>query len=788
MYNERLIMRRPLFAFCLFVISVLAILTLFGAFSRDKALVYLPEDKSVITLTGRISHIDTDKIYINHIEYNSTILPSRFIFTISLNEFEASAIPNIGNTIQVTAVFKGYSHATNPGEFDAFDYYSSHNIYGMLSKVKLTILSERINPLKHYLYLFRAAGIASLTASYDSVKATVMSDLLFGDKAGLDSDIKELYQRAGISHILSISSLHISILGLGLYKLLRKLRCPIKISALVSAIVLLMFGIMTGMSTSAARAIGIYIIAVGAQLLGRTTDKLTSLALVATILLIINPSQLTDCGFLLSFCSVLGICCLYPVLKSIISNHINSQTLYHPNTISFKCKKVLKKTTLFAADSLLAALSITLTTLPIQLYFFYEIPIFSCIINLLVIPLLSILMISGYISVFFPFLYLPTKLCSLILDFYELLARISDSIPCGQWNPGRPPIFAILLYYLLWLAVVLYPIYHVKMHRFRPQYLIISYSVIFAALILFFNLCTLPANSILFLDVGQGDCILCYTDSHEVLIFDGGSSSRSKVGQYIIKSTLKYYGFSHINAIYISHSDSDHTNGLLEICVNRKRWGFKIDNIYTTYFRNSDFESIEGLCINRIAAGYEAEYGSLQLTCLHPSADFVSADFTSADFSSADFSSSDFSSSDFSSSNFASLDSNSTSMCLLLQFTDSHIYSGDNKACTTVLLTGDVEGLGESLLNDAISPHFPITLLKVAHHGSRNSTSDQFLNAACPKYAFISAGRNNSYGHPHEETLARLTDHACSYYSTIDYGAITLNIRNRSIIIKGYRQ
>jgi len=761
-------MRRPLFAFCLFVISVLTILTLFGVFSRDKASAYLPEDKSVITLTGRISHIDTDKIYINHIEYNSTVLPSRFIFTISLNEFEASAIPNIGNTIQVTAVFKGYSHATNSGEFDAFDYYSSHNIYGTLSKVKLTILSERINPLKHYLNMLRNAGIASLTASYDSVKATVMSDLLFGDKAGLDSDIKELYQRAGISHILSISSLHISILGLGLYKLLRKLRCPIKISAFVSAIALLMFGIMTGMSTSAARAIGIYIIGVGAQLLGRTTDKLTSLALVATILLIINPSQLTDCGFLLSFCSVLGICCLYPVLKSFISNHINSQTLYHPDTISFKCKKLLKKTALFAADSLLAALSITLTTLPIQLYFFYEIPIFSCIINLLVIPLLSILMISGYISVFFPFLYLPSKLCSLILDLYELLARISDSLPCGRWNPGCPPIFAIILYYLLWLAVVLYPLYHVKLHRFRPQYLILSYSVFWAALILLFNLCTLPTNSILFLDVGQGDCILCYTDSHEVLIFDGGSSSRTKAGQYIIKSSLKYYGFSHIKAIYISHSDSDHTNGLLEICENRKRWGFKIDKIYTTYFRNSDFESIEGLCINRISAGYEAKYGSLQLTCLHPSANFVSADFAST--------------------SIASLDTNSASMCLLLQFTDSHIYSDNKSTCTTILLTGDIEGSGESLLNDAISPYFPITLLKVAHHGSRNSTSEQFLNVARPKYAFISAGRNNSYGHPHEETLARLTDHGCNYYSTIDYGAITLNIRNHSIIIKGYRQ
>lgn len=802
-------MKRPLFSFCLFVIAVLGILTACGIFSREKYVKYLPDNKSVVTLTGTVCKTDSEKIYISkinlysengesdNIEYsctsgcNSTVsLPSKMIFVIPLSEFldsqhsavsqysadsqlslntsSGSTLPSIGNTIKVTGKFRRYSHATNPGEFDAYDYYSSQNIYGSLSNIRLTIISAKINPLKHYLYLIQQAGINAVNRTYEAAQATIMNDLLFGDKAGLDPDIKELYQRVGISHILSISSLHISIIGLGLFKLLRKLRCPMHASAVISAVILVLFGIMTGMSISAVRAIGIYVVGVIAQLIGRTTDRLTSLALVATVILLINPSQLTSCGFLLSFGSVLGICCLYPSLKEIINSHIKDRqqihSRYHPDTKIYRIKSLLKKLPAGVFDSLLAGLSLTLTTLPIQLYFFYEIPIYSSFLNLMVIPLMSVLMICGYISVFFPFLYIPTKICSWILTFYGFSAEVFEKLPYAYWNPGRPSPIFIIIYYLLWLAVVIYPYNKNKISALLMRlklpvsagakyiYAVITL-VIFIIVIIGFNHCSLPQNSIIFLNVGQGDCILAYTDSREVILIDGGSSSRTNVGQYVIKSTLKYYGFSHISAIYVSHYDNDHINGIIELLDNNNRWNIKIDALYLPEYLNcSDSEDVllahipSDVSTHKISAGFETAYGSVLLTCLHPRMDFYAPD------------------------------TNSASMCLLADI------SG-----TKLLLCGDIADSGEELLIDAILPYFPIDMLKVSHHGSKYSTTDDFLSAAKPTVAFISAGPNNRYGHPHIETLERLRMHNCIYYSTIDYGALSVTVRKSHITIKGYR-
>lgn len=771
-------MKRPLFTFCLFVISVLVILTCCGVFSKEGNSALLPEHGSVITVIGTVCKTDSDKIYINHLHIfqsseASSTLPDKFTFSISLDELVDTPPPRIGNSVKITGEFRQFSHATNPGEFDAYDYYAAINIYGSMRKTEISVTDNRIYPIKHFLYLIKNAGMSAIKSAYSPVDASIMNDLLFGDKSGLDPEIKELYQRVGISHILSISSLHISIIGLGIFSLLRRLRCPVKLSAIISASVLIMFGIMTGMSISAIRAIGIYIIGMMAKLLGRTTDTLTSLSLVAVIILLINPSQLTSCGFLLSFGSVTGICCLYPSLKKIASDYWHPKARYCPDTHLQKISGYLKKLLYALLNSLLAGISLTITTLPIQLYFFYEIPLFSTFLNLMVIPLMSILMICGYLSVFCPFLYIPGKICELILRFYKASAELFESFPHGQWNPGRPTPWLIILYYLLWLFVVMYP--HIKQYIKNPlkirlfksiisirDHIVCVTPVIFILLIIGFNSPTLPTNSVIFINVGQGDCILVYTDSKDVLIIDGGSSSRSSVGQYVIKSTLKYYGFSHISAIYISHPDNDHINGIVELLNNSQKWNLRIDNLYLAKYANSETLEINALQTNAsqsntslISSGYTADYGSVHIDCLHPSVGFESPD------------------------------TNEASMCLLLTFNNSHIYENPDYK-TTLLLCGDISGCGEGLLNDAILPHSPITLLKVSHHGSRYSTTDAFLSAAAPSLAFISAGANNNYGHPHAETLQRLKEHGCTYYSTIDCGAITINIKPSCITIKKY--
>lgn len=208
-------------------------------------------------------------------------------------------------------------------------------------------------------------------------------------------------------------------------------------------------------------------------------------------------------------------------------------------------------------------------------------------------------------------------------------------------------------------------------------------------------------------------------------MFDCGSTSRSLVGEYVLKPYLKYEGIRHIDGIFVSHSDSDHYNGVQELLENQNEWGITVDNLVLP---------------GEIVAGdtWECESGSVRFTCLHPSA------------------------------LEAFEDSNAFSQCFYVEMADA----------MSLLLTGDVEGEGEAQLLQELQKRniTQATVLKVAHHGSRYSTSEAFLEQCKPEVAIISAGRNNSYGHPHEALLERLDVSGALIWSTQEYGAITIEV------------
>ena len=134
-----------------------------------------------------------------------------------------------------------------------------------------------------------------------------MSTMLLGDDAGLDREIKELYKRNGIVHILSISGLHITLIGMTLYRLLRRMGMPVWPAALAGSGILILYGIMTGLGVSALRAIAMYLIRMLGEVLGRTYDMLTALGVAGAVTLLFNPMYLCHAGFLLSYGAVLGM-------------------------------------------------------------------------------------------------------------------------------------------------------------------------------------------------------------------------------------------------------------------------------------------------------------------------------------------------------------------------------------------------------------------------------------------------------------------------------------------------
>jgi len=677
----------------------------------------------------------------------------------------APEIP-LGSFVTLEGAFSPFSRATNPGEFDAAVYYRTLGIGGKLRKTAVLFVGDDYWRVRDGLYRFRCLLKGRLYEIYPEEKASVMAALLLGDKEDLDAGLKDLYKRNGILHILSISSLHITILGMGVYRLLRRVGVPIGPSAAAGSVLLLLFGCMTGFGVSACRAIGMYLIRMLGEMVGRTYDMLTALAVMAAVMVARNPYYLQNGGFLLSYTSVLGIGVVYPALLSGAGPTAG--------TMPEKLRK-------FCSQSILASISITLTTLPVQLLLYYEVPVYSVFLNFLVIPLMKPMMITGLLALV-PGLGILAEIDSLILAVYEFLCGCFDRLPFHTWNPGCPGIWQVVLYYVLLLSVVMLRKYGKKKEKdlapaagnsgSRGWIRKALCAGTLSGAVLLLGIRPTAEDRATFLDVGQGDCILVQTASGEHYLFDCGSSSRSSVGKYVLLPYLKYNGIHTLDAVFLSHPDADHVNGVLELFETGGENGIMVKQLLLPAIEEEAREEVLGtllqgaatarqaqgspLLVGYLSAGDAWECGSAVFTCLHPEEGCSAGD------------------------------ANVYSECFLVEFKGKT--SGgkkDPERAWSLLLTGDVESWGERELYGELAARKigGINVLKAAHHGSRNSTSEELLMLLQPELTVISCGRDNRYGHPHAELLERLRNIDTYVLQTARSGAITITLRNGRLTV-----
>jgi competence protein ComEC len=368
---------------------------------------------------------------------------------------------------------------------------------------------------------------------------------------------------------------------------------------------------------------------------------------------------------------------------------------------------------------------------------------------------MSVLLISGFVAMLVPGMGIIGTIDCIILKGYELLCTFFEKLPCSTWNPGRPSKKMVVLYYVILAGIVLYinctkiKNKNISLSRLRTP--LAAICMIFSAVICLGMHSPVKTNSVTFLDVGQGDSIVVRTDGGGVYIFDCGSSSRSSVGKYVLKPYLKYYGISRIDAVVVSHSDTDHCNGITELLENADEWGIEVGSVIIPDVADEDFTNILSDGIDEASKKrlYENVYsiksgdffndGSMTFTCLHPPKKMEGED------------------------------SNALSACFLISFPE-----GTDQF--NILLTGDVEENGEEMLCSELKQReiTDVDVLKVAHHGSKYSTSEEILEQISPKLAVISCGKNNRYGHPHEETLERLYEAGSVVLCTKDSGAVIL--------------
>ena len=879
----------------------------------------LPPDGSPVRITGRIDtrtseviilqcisliHKDQTYSYSGKLQCELDNMKTAMITAGAVTGEEASL--KIGQQIILEGTFSHFATATNPGEFDVQRYYAAKGIGGRVRKSQILAVGETYSCLRELLYQCRFVLHDRLAEVFPAKEASVMQTLLLGEKEELDAEVKALYQKNGIAHILSISGLHITLLGMGVYRLLKRLGLPVRAAAVGGAMLLLIYGVMVGMSVSASRAIGMYLLQMLGIFVGRTYDMLTGLGLMALLLVLQEPERLFDVSFLMSFGAVLGICILTPVLsgdgrerdadaelevKGISAWPVWLRTVadilgdsaYARNKYREGWRKVayegIQRIVSAVKGGFAASVGVILFTLPVQLWFFYEIPVYSVLLNLLVLPFMSVVVAGGILSLI-PGLGLVGTVDCLILWWYEWICGRFAQLPGAIWCVGRPEVWQIICYYVgifllvfgreyveAWKRRGTYGEKNVpgdRQHFARTLWCLITRGadesirnrkkdcngemiqhsdrrfgicstgvqnalakfrcawqgamtymnrvphLIAVVMILGLLIGLLTGNfdcgsRVTFLDVGQGDGIVVETGQGAYL-FDCGSTSRKNIGEYVLKPYLKSRGTRSLRGVFVSHPDEDHINGVIELLENGADWGIDVEQLFLPAIaegkRTESFVTLLAAAevaevpVSYIKCGDEIRDSQLRLLCLHPeeNATLADANAYSECFYVEVFAKKmkqeaidDRKANDASGGSAIEGSGENGSFAGNSERKDFRVNDGK----INILLTGDVEGEGERQLMQELQEQrgqraFRVDILKVAHHGSGYSTGTEFLAAASPATAIISCGRNNSYGHPHAETLQRLEDARVPWYGTMDYGALIVTVDSHGNRLRGY--
>lgn len=651
--------------------------------------------------------------------------------------FQSEPDLKIGNKIYLKGEIQQFEVACNKGNFDSKKYYLSIGITTKIAVKEYYVSDDNYDFLRDKLCTLREYVVGMFSKLCDTNgkdkwlygnKAGIFSAILMGDKTELDQEIKDLYSLSGIAHILAISGLHISLIGMFLYSLLRKRFSFATSSALTIAVVTL-FAITSGMGIATIRAFVMFILKLIGEILGRKYDYITAISLSALILLADNPFIIINSGFQMSFCAMITITIIWPKVVYLIN--IKSKI----------------------ANSIVFSLCIGIFMNPVIAYNYFQLPTYSFMLNIIVVPLLGIVVISaiagsgmGFLSILMGKTAL-TPGC-LILEVYTFLCENVLKIPGAVIVVGKPTIKIIVLYYMVIVfflfcftlvrknyekdcnikemidengkKVISSQIILKKQRKFDFK---IRLAVIGISILSGFFIYYTPSKGldIQFMDVGQGDGIFIKADDGTTITIDGGSSDVKNVAKYRMIPCIKASGTGVIDYAVITHADKDHISGIEEILNMNTENGLTIRNLVMPHVSYEDeaYDELltaaktKGIQVLYIKEGDTMKLGKVEIKCIHPDGKYISDN------------------------------RNDYSTVLSLKYENF-----------SALFTGDIPAEIEKSIINKIDNNY--TILKVAHHGSKYSSDMEFLKKVMPAYSVISVGEDNSYGHPGTETINKL--------------------------------
>ena len=614
-------------------------------------------------------------IYINNYKYKEAnyvgivknIIYKEDKMTIQINNilinYDEIIDLNLGDTIKVS----GELNIPKKTIFNQFNYGK----YLLSNKIEYTLRADKIIKYKDNKNIFYKIKNFIIKRIETLNSSKYLKTFILGDKSELDNDMKSIYQENGISHLLAISGMHITLLA-SILKVFKK-------NILVS-IILIFYAFLTGFTPSVIRAVSFYIFS--------KVNRRDLILIVGGLLLLYNPFYIYNTGFIFSF--MISFFLIY--FGKFNKNYFIS--LFKTSLLCF------------------------LASIPILINNFNYINIMSPIINLFFVPFISFILFPlSLLTLIFPFL---DNILLFFTNILECTSNLSNYININIVLCDVPFYISLLYYIVIILSIK------------KNKYLILILMIFIHT-----NIRILNGNYITMIDVGQGDSILLELGNKNILIDTGGLiNSNYSIAKNKIIPYLKSLGIKSLDYLIITHGDNDHIGESINLIDN-----FKVDKVLLNSGNDNNLEKNLMEFLNKKNIQYK-NISKYNLEINNYDLNFIN-----------------------------NIDSNENEDSLIIYTVIDNLH---------ILLMGDAGKPSENRLIDEYKS-LKVDILKVGHHGSKNSSSEEFIKFIEPTTALISVGLKNRFNHPNKQTIDILNDNNVTTYMTSINGSVRINLKNNKI-------
>lgn len=643
---------------------------------------------------------------------------------------------NIGDTFVIKGKLRIPFEVSNPSQFDYGKYLKNFDTFTLLYANEDDCLYKEAKlsfkwKFLQWLNSIRSDIIKTHSKYLKSPNLELLGGMVFGDDAIAPTEgLKNSFQHSGLLHLLAASGMNVALIyGIWFY-ILRKLRCPYNLTVLSGIFIVVFYSLMTGLGASVVRAALMLIFILVGKLIDRDADSISLLAFVALLMLLYNPAYINYVGFQLSFIVTFGLLLMAPIVFERVKNI--------PGWLS---------------GAVFVPVIAQIWVAPIQMYYFNSFSLYSVFANIVIVPFVTVVSFGGFISAVLALIKPIASQVCFIFDFVlnpilNVVVWISDyfaNLPHSLIQVPQPNVLQIFIYYGLVLLVTL-------LLKKEANKKLIS-TIVICSIGLIVSFIKLPVNNLetIAFDVQNADAFLIKTPQNKYFIIDSGKmpyNGGKSQAQMIILSYLKDYGIKNIEGLIITHFDSDHAGGAVDLINNL--------NVKRVYVNSVNDKS---KLAQKIYKCVKCKHKSEILLAKNNELIYKENNLKIKNFI-CDFKGKD-------------MDNENSIITLVSDGDFDELFMGD-------------AGIKSF---DKVKYFLPsqIEFLKVGHHGAKDVINRSFVSRIKPRFAIISTGLNN-YGHPNGVTLDILQHNKVKILRTDRLNSIKITERNKNYNVYAYNK